>query len=40
LRLVHTIILAEVQAMLLDHRSPEQAVAAAAAAVDDLVGLR
>jgi len=40
LRLVHTIIVAEVQAMLLDRRTPEQAVAAAAAAVDDLVGLR
>jgi maltose-binding protein MalE len=40
LRLVHSIIQAEVQAMLLDRRTPEEAVAAAAAAVDDLVALR
>jgi multiple sugar transport system substrate-binding protein len=40
LRLVHTIIQAEVQAMLLDRKTPEQAVADAAAAVDDLVALR
>lgn len=40
LRLVHTVILAQVQAMLLDRKSPAQAVAAAAAAVDQLVALR
>ncbi|MFC1526043.1 ABC transporter substrate-binding protein [Candidatus Latescibacterota bacterium] len=40
LRLIHSIIQAEVQAMLLDRKTPEQAVAAAAAAVDDLVSLR
>ena len=39
LRLVHSIIQAEVQAMLLDRRTPEEAVAAAAAAVDNLVAL-
>ncbi|HCL30219.1 MAG TPA: hypothetical protein DIC52_17530 [Candidatus Latescibacteria bacterium] len=40
LRLVHTIIQAEVQGMLLDRKTPEQAVAAAASAVDALVALR
>lgn len=40
LRLVHTIIVAEVQAMLLDRKTPAEAVAAAAAAVDQLVALR
>ncbi len=40
LRLVHTIIIAEVQAMLLERKTPAEAVADAAAAVDQLVALR
>jgi len=37
LRQIHSAIVNEVQAMLLGRQSPEQAIAAAAAAVDDLV---
>ena len=40
LRLIHTSIMAEVQAMILDHKSPDQAVSDAAESIDALIALR